>query len=165
MRKLSRGFTLIELLVVIAIIAILASIVLASLNSARVKSRDARRMADLKQVENALELYNNDNQSYPAVTTYSALSSYLVPNYISTLPVDPQGASSTYAYAYQALASSATNAATCSSAPCGSYVLRVQLENDNTTVLDQSADSGLTLGSTVTTSCDHSTSYYYCVRP
>jgi len=55
----SRGFTLIELLVVIAIIGLLASIILASLNTARQKGRDSRRLADLKEIANALELANN----------------------------------------------------------------------------------------------------------
>ena len=84
MHRTLKGFTLIELLVVIAIIGILASIVLASLNSARVKSRDARRVADIKQVQLALELYYNDTAAYPAT------SSALVPTYISVLPSDPQ---------------------------------------------------------------------------
>lgn len=50
------GFTLIELLVVIAVIGILASVVIASLNSARVKSRNARRTNDIKQLLNAFNL-------------------------------------------------------------------------------------------------------------
>ncbi len=53
------GFTLIELLVVIAIIGLLASIILASLNSARAKGRDARRLADLKEIANVMALTDN----------------------------------------------------------------------------------------------------------
>ena len=81
----TRGFTLIELLVVIAIIGILSSIVLASLNSARLKSRDARRVADLHQMQLALQLYFDANTNYP--TTTAALA----PTFMATIPTDPVG--------------------------------------------------------------------------
>lgn len=110
--KSQRGFTLIELLVVIAIIGLLSSVVLASLNSARAKSRDARRRADLKQLQLALELYYDSNGSYPLTSgglwsegrcnpppfgwilksDYTGANAYipnLAPTYISTLPGDP----------------------------------------------------------------------------
>jgi len=63
----SKGFTLIELLVVIAIVGLLASIVMVGLNSARSKSRDTKRIAELKQMMSALELYYSDNGHYPAI--------------------------------------------------------------------------------------------------
>jgi len=98
MRKnLQKGFTLIELLVVIAIIGLLASIILASLNSARVKARDARREADMKEVQTALELYYNDHNAYiintTAITTNAgfatALNALSTGGYMSTIPSDP----------------------------------------------------------------------------
>ena len=65
--KLTRkkGFTLIELLVVIAIIGMLSSVILASLNTAREKARDARRLSDMKQIQTALEFYYDKFGVYP----------------------------------------------------------------------------------------------------
>ncbi|MBI4086602.1 prepilin-type N-terminal cleavage/methylation domain-containing protein [Candidatus Kaiserbacteria bacterium] len=105
------GFTLIELLVVISIIGLLASIVMASLNSARVKARDARRKSDLREIALALELFYDANGSYISTgatdvnNEYNTLDSAVLGGggtydwhrldglvtggYISVLPVDP----------------------------------------------------------------------------
>jgi len=112
----SRGFTLIELLVVIAIIGLLSSVVLASLNSARGKGRDARRKADLQQIRNALELYASDhNGQYPCevaskctgqsvnangkIGEGSGLDTLLAP-YFPTIPHDPAGPGDANYYYY-----------------------------------------------------------------
>lgn len=101
----NRGFTLIELLVVIAIIGILASVVMASLNSARVKARNARRVSDIKQLITAFNLGLNGSNSLPdgagwnciSATCYDAwniyslnttVDTFLLAN-ISSKPSDP----------------------------------------------------------------------------
>jgi len=59
------GFTLIELLVVVSLIGVLATLVLANLNAARQRGRDAQRKSDLRNIQTALRLYYNDFSKYP----------------------------------------------------------------------------------------------------
>lgn len=125
-----QGFTLIELLVVIAIIGILASIVLASLNSARIKSRDARRVADIKQIQLALELYFDTASMYPITTDD------LDPLYMPTVPKDPMGTNPPYEY--QAITSAST--LTACTASCLFYHLSANLEEDTNPALDSDSD-------------------------
>jgi general secretion pathway protein G len=67
MRRRREGFTLIELLVVIAIIGILSTLAVVALNSARQRSRDAKRVSDVRQIQTALELAYSEVSSYPVV--------------------------------------------------------------------------------------------------
>ena len=56
-------FTLIELLVVISIIGLLASIILASLASARLKAQDARLTSEMTSLRTAAEMYRSANNN------------------------------------------------------------------------------------------------------
>ncbi len=76
MNTTQKGFTLIELLVVIAIIGILASVVLASLNTARKKGADAKIKSELVNARTQAELYYNTNQfSYGGICSDSTFIS------------------------------------------------------------------------------------------
>ena len=126
-RSNKKGFTLIELLVVIAIIGILASVVLASLNSARKKGRDARRIADIKQIQLASELYFDANSTYPPTATWeTAISDG---GFMTSVPKDPLTAVS-----YKYILVSATD-----------YRLGAILEDNANPALDSDAD-GTTTG-------------------
>lgn len=107
-----RGFTLIELLIVIAVLGILITGLIVIINPMQQigKARDAQRKNTLKQLQNALEQYYNDNKSYPVTPGgyYSSEPGDVVSNnngnwipglaattkYINALPRDPSGGNS-----------------------------------------------------------------------
>jgi prepilin-type N-terminal cleavage/methylation domain-containing protein len=90
MQQNKKGFTLIELLVVIAIIGLLSTMSVLALNQARARARDAKRISDVKQIQTALELYYNEEGSYPAsVTTGATIQSTAGNVYLASVPTPP----------------------------------------------------------------------------
>jgi prepilin-type N-terminal cleavage/methylation domain-containing protein len=99
----NRGFTILELLIVLAIIGLLTGVLWAYVNSARGKGNDARRLADMQNIQKALEIYQNENRAYPGiaatayvsgsgtcVSTYAQISTLLGTSFISKIPTDPR---------------------------------------------------------------------------
>lgn len=102
------------MLIVIVIIGILASALIPRLQSAQSKARDMARMANIKDMSTALELYSVDNGSYPTGAGYAMNTSGYITStgtewktnlqeqlspYIKSLPTDPQS-SRAYVYGY-----------------------------------------------------------------
>lgn len=164
---LKKGFTLIELLIVISVIGILASIVLVGLRGTREKARDARRIADLKQMQNGIELYFSKCTYYPGTAqsgrtcgqavnisdppeeSWDKLADALIDSDISVsvIPHDPLVNTPGRDYAY------ATPPANFR------YALRAELEELNP-ALDQDVDN-LLYG----LDCDDfEPPYYYCIE-
>ena len=107
MRK-KTGFTLIELLVVIAIIGVLLSLILISFRDANARTRDTRRVSDIKTFQDTLALYQVQNVSYPAQTEEGEINGSdilsqtlteqkLLPSFIR----DPSYPATAYKYFYQ----------------------------------------------------------------
>jgi len=101
----NKGFTLIELLVVVAIIGLLSSVVLASLNTARTKGRDTKRISEIRQLQTALEFYYDKNGSYPnsgwvrsCDTTWVTSLGVAMKEFLPTMPKDPTNDCAGYAY-------------------------------------------------------------------
>ena len=150
LKDTKKGFTLIELLVVIAIIGILSSVVLASLSTARQKSRDAKRISDLGQIQLALELFFDANQSYPrtahvasTATQDGGVIALTTAGFLPQTPVPPAGGSVKYFYRGRVSATNPPGAADeCNllAETCTSYLLAVTLERVDSTVLTTDAD-------------------------
>lgn len=111
-----RAFTLVELLVVVSIIGILAAVLMANFNDARILARDDVRKSDLKEMQLAIELYRAQNGRYPAAgcgrgtnwtshaASYGACAEYidgLIPDYIPELPIDPNPRTTSQGYLYR----------------------------------------------------------------
>ncbi|MFA7170280.1 MAG: type II secretion system protein [Candidatus Paceibacterota bacterium] len=105
------GFTLIELLVVISIIGTLSTIAMTSLNGARTKARDAKRIQEIEQIQSALEIYYANHGYYPQYNvntiahcnTDTALNALVTEGFFSSIPVDPLNTNSSspyYCYTY-----------------------------------------------------------------
>lgn len=145
-----RGFTLIELLVVIAILGVLSTVGLVTYHNAQISARDHRRKQDLALIQQALEIYYQENHQYPISNsshdTYGPVGPHstqdwdhsdsgLTPwinglnsNYINQLPIDPIN-SGQYTYMYDSTIPSNSNPPC---PPAGQwYALRIWLENDS----------------------------------
>lgn len=122
-----KGFTLVEVLVVIFIISLLASVVLVGLGTFRARGRDVRRIADLRSVQNILELYYAKNGQYPAGGDWGDLRGAITGAGIGvgSFPNDPLSSQS---YQYGA------------SGNQQSYVLGVELEDADSLVLRDDVD-------------------------
>ncbi len=85
----TKGFTLVELLVVVAVIGLLSVVAVVSFSGARLRSRDSKRVAYVKQVSSALELYYLQNGYYPTTLTSGQNLVAGSTTYLNPVPSNP----------------------------------------------------------------------------
>ncbi len=150
MSQANKGFTLVELLVAVGIIGVLASVSIVSINSVRQKARDAKRISEVKQMQNAFEAYMSNNGSYPqgataiiGDATHDALcadaagfvgdaAACTQPVFMQKVNRDPLNGAQGHEYSYQAKTAAAANCA--APGPCESYELKFKLEGGSGTL-------------------------------
>lgn len=186
MKQTRRGFTIVELAVVIAVIAILATVVFVTLNTAQGRARDAKRKTDIVNITKALEQYYSTNGTYPLPTntTGGLISASGVDQYwfvsggtswtnfatalsgkIDTLPTEPRNdtlaaSNGGYAYAYYA-GDYTTPGRYCGTAAGQFYVLMYRTEFVKAEQYTDGTCGGTEIG---TSNVNSSYSYYRVVH-
>jgi len=104
----TKGFTLIELLIVVSIIALLSSIAFYSMTEAKLRGEDTKNISQAREVQNSMEIYRSQKNSYPVsatsvglyregTTEYNDVMQELVDEkYIPEIPTSSNGSSYYY---------------------------------------------------------------------
>lgn len=154
--RLRRAFTLVELLISIFIISLLAGTITVSTSKIRSRSRDNRRIADVKTIQGAVELYRADKGGYPS----SIIDTVTLSPYLNPAPKDPKSGGYCYSYyngtAWVKGGAETSNGVNCATNPPlgGAYMptnywletilenTHQEAQNDLSPVLDKNYDIG-----------------------
>lgn len=86
----SEGFTFIELIVSVTIVAVMMAVAAVSYSNINLRSRDAKRQADMQTIRSGLEICRSNTGTYPAATVYPSITCSDGTVTLQTTPVDPK---------------------------------------------------------------------------